>query len=73
MSTDQEGCTGSRWLALLALPILSCAGHAVLLALGMRSLTAVTGASTGRVVLAVVGAALAVVAGVVMLGRTRKR
>ena len=73
MSTDQQNRTGSRWLALLALPVLCCVGHAVLLALGVGSLAAVTGAVTGRVVLLTAGLVLAVVAGAVVLHRTRRR
>ncbi len=73
MSADQQARTGSRWLALLALPILCCVGHVVLLALGVGSLAAVTGAITNRVLLAVVGVAVVVVAGVVVLRRTGKR
>ena len=73
MSTDQQNRTGSRWLALLALPVLCCVGHAVLLALGVGSLAAVTGAVTGRFVLVAVGLVLAVVAGAVVLHRRRRR
>ena len=62
MSTDQGSRTSSRWLALLALPVLCCLGHAVLLGLGVGSLAAVTGAVTGSILLSLAGVVLAAVA-----------
>ena len=72
MSTDQQD-RSSRWLALLAVPVVCCVGHAVVLSLGVGSLAAVTGALTGRVVLGGVGLALTVAAGALALRRTRQR
>lgn len=44
MSTQQR----NGWLpALLALPVLCCVGHAVLLAVGVSSVTASAGGATG--------------------------
>ena len=71
MSTEQQSRT--RWMALLALPVLCCVGHAVLLALGVGSLAAVTGTVTGRVMLVAAGLVLAVVAGAMVLHRARQR
>jgi hypothetical protein len=56
VSTDRR--TDSRWLALLALPVVCCLGHAVLLASGVGSLSAVVGARTGSVLLAVTAGSL---------------
>lgn len=44
MTTDRP--PSARWWALLALPVLCCVGHAVLLAVGVGSLAAVTGGVT---------------------------
>jgi hypothetical protein len=51
MTHDQRSRTRAGWLTLLAVPVLCCIGHAVLLAAGVGSLTAVTGAATGSTVL----------------------
>ncbi len=52
MSTQQRN---GWWFAVLALPILCCVGHAVLLAIGLGSLTAVLGGATGSAALVVTG------------------
>lgn len=72
MITDQRDRTGSHWLALLALPVLCCLGHAVLLGLGIGSLAAVTGAITSSVVLAVVGLVLAAALTLVLRRRAQR-
>ena len=57
-----------RWAVLLALPLLCCVGHAVLLALGVGSVATVAGALSGSAALVVTGIVLAVaaVAGLVL-------
>lgn len=69
MSTQQR--TG-WWSALLALPILCCLGHAVLVAIGAGSLTAVLGGVTGSLALGVTGLLL-VLGGVAWRSRRRAR
>ncbi len=59
------------WLALLAVPVLCCAGPALLAAIGISSLGALVAAGTGQVALAVVLAAAAVVTVVVLAARRR--
>ena len=71
MSTDQKSRTDTRW-AWLALPVLCCVRHAVLLALGVGSLAAVTGAATGSVLLGAAGVLLAAAALIVVLRRQRQ-
>lgn len=61
----------SRWLALLALPVLCCAGHAVLLVVGVGSVTAVLGGAVGSAVVAAAGLLLLLAAAVVVLRRRR--
>ena len=67
MSTDQRDRTGSRWAWLLALSVLCCVGHAVLVALGVVSLAAVTGAVTGGLLVPAVGTVVLLAAVVVVL------
>jgi LPXTG-motif cell wall-anchored protein len=72
MSRDQRGRAGG--LALLGLPVLCCVGHAVLLAAGVGSLTAVTGAAAGSALLGAAGLAVLVGAlAAVLLRRRRQR
>ncbi len=73
MSTDQQHRSGSRWPWLLALPVLCCAGHAALLALGVGSLAALTGAVTGGLVVTAVGAVVLLAAVVAVLVRRGRR
>lgn len=58
--TEQRPKSGARpgpgWVWLLALPVLCCVGHAVLVALGVGSLAAAVGGATGRVALGAFGA-----------------
>ena len=64
---------GGWWLALLAVPVLCCAGPALLAAVGIGSVSALFAAGTGRVVLAV-ALALAVLATVALVAsRARRR
>ncbi len=59
---------GGRWkVALVALPVLCCAGPALLAALGAGSVGALLGGATGSAALAVAG--LAVVAVAVLVRR----
>lgn len=74
MSTHLEDRTGSRWAWLLALPVLCCVGHAVLVAVGVGSLAAVPGAVTGGLLLAAVGAVVLLAAvGVLVVWRRSTR
>jgi hypothetical protein len=61
-----------RWWPLLALPVLCCVGHVVLLAVGVGSVTALVGGAVGSAVVAAAGVLLAVVA-VAALLRRRER
>lgn len=63
--------TGTGWAWLLALPVLCCAGHAVLLALGAGTLTAALGGVSGSLVFLTAGAAVLVVAAVLLVLRRR--
>lgn len=72
MSIDQQDRAGSRWAWLLAVPVLCCVSHAVLVAIGVGSLAAVTGAVTGGLLLTAVGAVLLLIAVVVMVVRRRR-
>jgi len=54
------------WFTLLAVPVLCCAGSALLAAIGISSLGALLAVGTGQVALAVVLAAAAVVTVVVL-------
>lgn len=61
-----------RWWPLLALPILCCVGHVVLLAVGVGSVTALVGGAVGSAVVAAAGVLLTTVA-VAALLRRRER
>ena len=60
------------WLAVLAIPVLCCAGPALLAAVGIGSLGALVAAGTGQVVLAVV-LAVAVLATIAVASARRRR
>ena len=60
------------WLALLAIPVLCCAGPALLAAVGIGSLGALVAAGTGQAVLAVV-LAVAVLATAAVVSARRRR
>jgi hypothetical protein len=51
MSCDSRTGTQATGCPLLAVPVLCCGGHAVLLAAGVGSLTAVTGDHAGTTLL----------------------
>ncbi len=55
MTTDRTDRPRTGWLALLALPVVCCAAHAVALALGVGSLAALTGAAAGSTPLVAAG------------------
>jgi hypothetical protein len=55
MSGPQERGEGRWWWALLALPVVCCAGSGVLAALGVGSIGAVLGGLTGSILLGVLG------------------
>lgn len=64
---------GGWWVALLAIPVLCCAGPALLAAVGVGSVGALFAAGTGQVVLAI-ALALAVLTSVAVLtARARRR
>ena len=63
----------SWWLALLAVPVLCCAGPALLAAVGVGSLGAVFAAGTGQVVLAVSLALVVLTTVIVLIARARRR
>ena len=70
--TGDRSRTGRRW-PLLALPVVCCVGHVVLIAAGVGSLAAVTGAVTASVAVASAGVLLlAGVVVVVLLRRLRR-
>lgn len=75
MSAPREPEQGrSRWLvALFALPVLCCAGPALLAALGAGSVGALLGGATGSVALAIAGLAVVAVAVVVAARRRARR
>ncbi len=74
MTRDERTHTRAGWLALLAVPVLCCVGHAVLLEAGVGSLTAVTGAVAGSTLLAAGGrAVVAAAVTAVVLRRRRQR
>ncbi len=58
MTRGRKDRAGAGWLALLALPVVCCVGHAALLALAAGSLTAGAGAAAGSALLAAAGIAL---------------
>ncbi len=71
--TAQRSMTGAGWGWLLALPVLCCAGYALLLAFGAGSLIAVVGGATGSALPAVVGAVVLLAVVVVLVRRWRTR
>ena len=71
MTPARKDRSGARWLALLALPVLCCVGHALLLAAGVGSLAAVAGAVAGSALMAAAG--FAVVAAVAAVVARRRR
>lgn len=60
-----------RWWPLLALPVLCCVGHVVLLAVGVGSVTALVGGAVGSAV-AAAGVLLTTVAVAAMLRRRER-
>lgn len=70
MSNDRSR-TGAGWAWLLALPVLCCTGHAVLLAVSAGSLATVVGSATGSALPTVVGAVVLLAAVVVLVRRSR--
>ena len=74
MIASQRERSRTGWSWLLAVPVLCCGGHAVLLALGAGSLAAVVGSTTGRALLTAVGGVVLLAAvGVVMIRRRSTR
>ena len=69
MSTPQRN---GWWPALLALPVLCCVGHTVLVVVGAGSLTSVLGGATGSVALVVTGLLL-ILGGLAWRARRRAR
>lgn len=61
------------WLALLAIPVLCCAGPVLLAAVGVGSVGALFAAGTGRLVLAIALAVAATTAVVLVVRRGRAR
>ena len=61
-----------RWLALLAVPVLCCAGPALLAAVGVGSVGALAGAVTGGVTLVAAGLVVAGGSAAVLLWRRRR-
>ena len=70
MSTQQRN---GRLPALLALPVLCCVGHAVLLAVGVSPVTAAVGGATGTAPAVVIGLLLLTITGLVWRARPRAR
>ena len=60
------------WLALLAVPVLCCAGPALLAAVGVGSLGALLAAGTGQVVLAAALGLAVVIIVLLLVGRARR-
>ena len=74
MTGPREPRKGNGWLvALFALPVLCCAGPAVLAMLWAGSLGALLGGATGSTVPAVAGLAVVCVAVAVLARRRRAR
>ena len=72
MTAPKAPRRGGGWAwALLALPVLCCAGPALLAALGAGSVGALVGGATGSAVLALAGLAVVCVA-VAVLARRRR-
>ena len=69
MTTRQRDRTTLGWLALLALPVVCCIGHVVLLAVGVGTLSTLAGAATGSRLLITGGVLLAVAAAAVAVRR----
>ena len=63
--------TGAGWTALLALPVLCCAGHALVLAVGTGTVTALLGGATGSALLVIAGLFLAGLPAAFVLRRRR--
>jgi hypothetical protein len=61
-----------RWSLLLALPVLCCVGHVVLIAVGVGSVTALVGGAAGSAVLAAAGLLLTAVAVAALLRRRQR-
>lgn len=61
------------WIAAAAVPILCCAGPALLTALGVSGLGAVVGGATGNLALAAFGVCAAGVAVLLLLRRSGRR
>jgi len=61
------------WVALLAIPVLCCAGPALLAAVGVGSVGALFAAGAGQVVLAVALALAALTTVAVLTARARRR
>ncbi len=76
-STDQQAPSQPErsgwWLALLVIPVLCCAGPALLAAVGVVSLGALFAAGTGQVVLAVTLAVAVVTTVAILAVRSRRR
>ena len=74
MTSPREPKQGGGWAwALVALPVLCCAGPVLLAALGAGSVGALLGGATGSIALAVAGLAVVSVAvGVIARRRTRR-
>jgi LPXTG-motif cell wall-anchored protein len=65
---------GSGWMvALLAVPVLCCAGPALLAIIGAGSVGALLGGATGSITLAIAGLAVLGAACVVLLRRRQDR
>jgi LPXTG-motif cell wall-anchored protein len=65
---------GSGWMvALLAVPVLCCAGPALLAVIGAGSVGALLGGATGSITLAIAGLAVLGAACVVLLRRRQDR
>lgn len=72
MTGPRDPRRGSGWLmALFALPVLCCAGPAVLAAFGAGSVGALLGGATGSAILVVAGLAVGCVALAVLARRRR--
>ena len=72
MTANQKDRTGWRWACLVALPVLCCAGHAVLVAVGAGSLVGVISDTTGRVALVALGVVAVPAALAAVLVRSRR-
>ena len=68
-----DASLNGRWWPLLALPVLCCVGHVVLLAVGVGSVTALVGGAVGSAVVGATGIVLTAVAVAVLLRRRERR